>query len=495
MRLRTLLERATAGQRLRRIARFRPSLVQKVLKDPFWVWCDHHAPRSEAVDETSLYELMLYRRGLEHEQAWVAKNYPDALGIKPDFGYDALRNTLGAMLDGVRAIHQPQLWNLAHDLYGRGDLLVRDDSHASDLGPYHYRVIEIKRARSLRNPYVLQAGFYNRILGRIQGYTPGEVTVALRAQTRRIPTAEHETGLDQAFQRWRELKNGGPPPEPDRPPDATASPWRLYGNRFVFEQGHLLLLAGIRTRERQKLRRAGIDNLEALWRLAPEEVAEILGTHYGRIAYYVGRAYRLQRPLLKPGSALRIPRARRLLYFDFEASDDTHPTEPPHVYLIGCWDGTGSRFVKFLARGAADEARIFEEFIDFAGADIENTRLYHWTEYETLQMARVMRRWPHLEGPLQRLTASCVDLKRAVEDAVYLPVPRFSIKSVAPALGFRWRQSGFGAFESLVCYWDYLDSGDDRLAERAIRYNEDDCMAMWHVDQRLEQLLREHQGP
>ncbi len=117
--------------------------------------------------------------------------------------------------------------------------------------------------------------------------------------------------------------------------------------------------------------------------------------------------------------------------------------------------------------------------------DVEDTRLYHWTDYEVWQMKAVMRRWPRLEGSLSPLIGSCVDLKRCIQDAVYLPVPRFSIKSVAPALGFNWRQQGFGAYEALLCYWDSIDTGDRALAEKAVRYNEDDCLAMWHVDQKL----------
>ena len=148
---------------------------------------------------------------------------------------------------------------------------------------------------------------------------------------------------------------------------------------------------------------------------------------------------------------------------------------PPHVYLIGCWDGTRDQFVKFLARGPEDEAEIFEAFIDYVGDDVEAARLYHWTDYEVWQMKAVMRRWPALDGRLTRLMGSCVDLKRCIQDAVYLPVPRFSIKSVAPALGFNWRQQGFGAYEALLCYWDSIDTGDRALAEKAVRYNEDDC--------------------
>ena len=45
-----LIERATGGLKLNRKSIFRPSQVYKVLKDPFWVWCEYHAPRGKIGD-------------------------------------------------------------------------------------------------------------------------------------------------------------------------------------------------------------------------------------------------------------------------------------------------------------------------------------------------------------------------------------------------------------------------------------------------------------
>lgn len=72
-----------------------------------------------------------------------------------------------------------------------------------------------------------------------------------------------------------------------------------------------------------------------------------------------------------------------------------------------------------------------------------------------------------------------------VKQQVYLPVPTYSIKSVAPALGFNWRQKEVGAFESMTLYWDYLKTGDKSALQKAIDYNEDDCKAMYEVDKKL----------
>jgi uncharacterized protein len=483
-----LIERATGGLKLDRQSIFRPSQVYKVLKDPFWIWCQYHAPPSEAVDETSRYDEMRFQLGSEHEEAWVSQHYPNALKITPDFGFEALKNTMRAMLEGVSAIYQPHLWDLGGETYGKGDLLVRDNGHESDLGPYHYRLVEIKRSKSLQDYHVLQAAIYNRMLARLQGYNPAELTVVLKDGMGTVAYPDRHNQLDELMASWRALRDGGPMPEPGKPPKVTDSPWRVYGNKLVDSRKDLVLLAGVGAKERDKLREAGIHRVDELWTFPLEKVCQILGNKQGHQAYHVAQAYKTGQPILKPKSRLNIPRAGRHLYFDFENVDDLHPTVPSHVYLIGCWDAEQDRFVHFLARGAADEARIFAEFLEYVG-DVRRARLYHWTDYEIVQMKNVIQRWPQLEASLYKLMSSCVDLLQVIKSAIYLPVPTFSIKSVAPALGFNWRQDSFDAFDSMVSYWDYLDGAGDAIMDNVLTYNEDDCRAMWHIDHELTKRL------
>lgn len=481
--LEELLQRATGGRRFNRHALFRPSLSYYLLKDPFWVWCEYHAPKQEAVDEMTRYDELRMQLGVEYEQRWVKWNYPNAVAIE-SFGFAALKNTFRAMLDGAPAIYQPQLWDLRQETYGKADLLVRDDSAPSDLGPYHYRVIELKRSQSLQDYHVEQAAFYNQNIGLLQGYLPREFTLVLKSTRENVPYEGQEAGLEATRHLWRSLRDGASIPETKRPPNATASPWRFFGNTYAINENDLVLLAGIQKRERDKLRQAGIRRVADLWLRRSEEVIEILGEHYGAMAYHVAQAYKVNGPILKPGKRLEIPRARRLLYFDFETSDTVHPSQPAHTYLIGCYDGTRDQFVKFLARGAEDEGRIFTEFADFVG-DSRDVCLYHWTDFEIHQMRRVARRWPALRNSLEQIVSRCVDLKETIQAAVYLPTPSFSIKALAPALGFHWRQKTIGAYQSMVCYWDYLENRDLFAIDPAIIYNKDDCLAMWHVDQEL----------
>jgi predicted RecB family nuclease len=209
----------------------------------------------------------------------------------------------------------------------------------------------------------------------LQGYLPREFTVVLKESAEIIGFDAGDADLDAARRLWNGLRNGSVTPEMKRPPKAANSPWRLYANQRAHDERDLVLLAGIPKRERDKLRRAAIQKVDHLWHLRQEQISEIIGARYGEVAYHVAQAYKLDGPILKPGQPLEIPRAKRQLYFDFETSDSVHPSEPPHVYLIGCYDGSRDQFVKFLARGAEDEGRIFSEFLDYVG-DLRDVCLY-----------------------------------------------------------------------------------------------------------------------
>ena len=66
-----LVQRATGGRKFNRHALFRPSLTYYLLKDPFWVWCEYHAPKEEAVDETTRYDELRMQQGIAHEEECV----------------------------------------------------------------------------------------------------------------------------------------------------------------------------------------------------------------------------------------------------------------------------------------------------------------------------------------------------------------------------------------------------------------------------------------
>lgn len=487
MKLCDLLQRATGGMRMQKELTFKPSIFYRLLNDQFSVWCDYHAPQNEIVDDTTAYDLMTQQQGYEYEQQWVKQHYPDALKIKPDWGLQALKNTLKAMLNGVTAIHQANLWLLPDEYCGKADLLVRCDDAGSDLGNYYYSVKEIKDSLKLSEYHKLQAGFYNTMLGKLQGYTPELVTIALRDREERI---EFDEDLIQEIKSqlaiWRDLRDNKYKPLPKKY-DQTNSPWRVYANKILRQTMDFTLIPDIGPATRERLMKIlNKKSIAELYGMPMDQMADILKDVCDAEAlYYHVEAYRSNKLVCRAGTKLVIPRRKKQLYMDFETSDDVYPSEPPHVYLIGLWDAEKDKFISFLAKGAGDEKTIFKKLIDYV-TDPTDTCIYHWASFETETMTKeVMVRYPDMKDGLQKLIDCCIDLKEVVKQQVFLPVSTYSIKLVAPFFGFKWRHKDIGAFESMVLYWDYLKDGKSKTIQKVLDYNEDDCRAMVHVDKAL----------
>ena len=78
------------------------------------------------------------------------------------------------MAQGASAISNMPLLSRPDGVAGRPDLLLRDDSRDSNLGPFGYQVVEIKAVRKITRGHILQAALYNRLLGRALGHEPSE---------------------------------------------------------------------------------------------------------------------------------------------------------------------------------------------------------------------------------------------------------------------------------------------------------------------------------
>jgi len=211
IKLKQLLERATEGEDFESDQCFRSSWMYHLTDDPFWVWCEHHAPESEKVDETTLHDEHRMQRGIEWERDWVDTNFPEAYEVQEQWGLPALKETLQAMSDGEPAIYNGTLLFLPENLYGKTDLLVRSDDAPSDLGDYHYKVKEIKNSSSLKQYHKLQGGIYNKILGAIQGYPPDHFEIVLHEETvnERITYSEVWDEIANHLNYWREIRGTG----------------------------------------------------------------------------------------------------------------------------------------------------------------------------------------------------------------------------------------------------------------------------------------------
>lgn len=202
-------------------------------------------------------------------------------------------------------------------------------------------------------------------------------------------------------------------------------------------------------------------------------------------AVRVAGAWRDDRPeWLQPP---RLP-APPVVYFDVEGDALGEAAEAP-IYLWGLAldDGVAApRAEAILAGPGADgDARAWAEFLARAAALLERhpgVRWLHWDAAEPLWIRRYAERLGAPAGLAERLLGACLDLKRELDRCVRLPLRSYSIKHVAPWMGFAWRNPEAGSEWSLARYHRARQTDSkaerERLLAEVAEYNADDLWAL-----------------
>jgi predicted RecB family nuclease len=475
-----LIERATAGQNFVKNRLFSPSWFYYMLDDPFWVWCEYHAPRKERFDETTRFEKHQMQLGKQWEDRHISCEYPDTYIVAARWGFKALHETLSAMLRGESSIASASLWRLGDDVYGKTDLLVRCDDIASDLGGFHYRVKEIKNTGKVNRYHLLQAAVYHWILGHLQGFVPESFDIVLRDGAGEVtaPYVDVEVEMTDLLNQWRDIRDEQQQPKPIGH-GTTPSPWSRYATQIIRKREDLTLLPGVGAKKADKWRSRGITSLKKIVEAGAQGCEERLQNSH---CYYHALAYRAKQPIFRPGESAEILRRKRLVYFDVEDTSVLESTivTRPHTYMLGVATLDGDTVI-WTSHGETDEARMWEKFLDWLGPP-EDVALYCWTMYESKKIGQAASRHSQLADRLMAANESLIDLKEEIKHRPYFPVSSYSIKEVAPVCGFDWSQEDVDGQTAQLMYIDWLKTGDDSIIRRVEQYNREDVLAMVAVD-------------
>jgi len=117
--------------------------------------------------------------------------------------------------------------------------------------------------------------------------------------------------------------------------------------------------------------------------------------------------------------------------------------------------------------------------------DMANPRLFHYGPYE----ARVVKRAASRSAQ-SKLTGIAdtrfTNVLSKVYSKIYFPTYSNSLKDIAGYLGYDWRTPGATGLDAMVWRSRWESSHDDKLKQRLIEYNLDDC----HALKRLTSFLR-----
>jgi predicted RecB family nuclease len=458
---------------------------------------------------------LIAKRGLDHERRYLERLRADGRTVasieRDGSGTDqgaflraAAADTEAAMRDGAQVIYQATFFD--GQWRGHADFLHRIEE-PSLVGAWSYAVADTKLARKAKAGALLQMCVYSDLLTRVQGVEPPWMEVALGGSARaidRFRVADYMAYYRRARARFEALMARS---DVEYPVTATypepvdhceVCRWAVMCGPERRRDDHLSLVAGISTRQRQRLAMIGVDTVAALGEL-PIPVRPVLDGISDQALERVREQARLQMEgrrqdkvlfeLLAPIEALRglalLPEpSSGDLFFDIEGDPFVEEEGSDGLeYLFGVVDeATG--FHSFWGTDRAAEKRAFEDFIDFVMRCWEaapNLHIYHYGAYEPSHVKKLMGLHATREDEVDRLLRGdvFVDLYRVVQQGVRVSQESYSIKKLEPLYGLTREVALRDAGSSIVNFELWLDGGrtNQPLLDLIEAYNQDDCVS------------------
>jgi len=451
--------------------------VRKYFINPFIIWCDEFAP-PEKRDVQSEYVHLLFERGVDHEEAVRKTLFSDAVKISLESFEHGFKEVIEHCKSGSRLMVGAPLYFLEKDFHGVVDVLERCNNHPSLFGNYHYIIKEIKSAKHIKREYIMQAAFYNYLIGLIQEYVPPKFYLINREkEVFEYLFEDYETELMQAIGDIISIRKGR-----NVTPTAKSCkwPWESYCNSRAIDENDVSIVPSVGRTVKDKLNNAGIFTVQQL-ATQPIDI-NIPPATLQKIKTYA-QAWVDRKPIVfsKP----KLPKTDVEYFIDFEGTDELN-TEEGIVkvdYLIGVLvKDKEVRYIPFIAEKLNEEEKMIRECFSFLKKT--NGAIYHYGPYERTHIANLGQKY-NLDA--SKILKRMVDVLSIVRKHVAFPTLSFSLKDVSKFLGFKYRGMS-DAQESIVLYLQYLETKDKGILQRILDYNEDDVRATLVIKEFLEKL-------
>jgi len=410
--------------------------------------------------------------GVVHEETVVDPSSFTQIPTK-DLG-DGADKTLAAMKTGVEKIYQGVL--RSDIIQGRPDLLIRVEQ-PSRLGEHHYYPVEIKLGQQVKEEHRLQVMAYLHLLKQIQGIETAGI-IQLGDET------EHPVHLAPEFDKWLRqaqlVASGQVEPPPFIAAYCNRCEWQAHCRKLAEDHRDISVIHGMSHPVRAVLRQEGISTLHDLATVEPDNLLHLrgVGKKTSRKFVHQARAY-LGNEAICFGN-FQIPDAPTETYFDVESMQvGGFGQGETRYYLLG-W-GTRRRgetdfvYEYELAEHPDQEAEIWERFL--ARIDATEGPVYHYSGYEKSTINQLCQRYGD-DNRAMRLSNRLVDLLAIISNNLALPLKSYSIKAVAPWLGYQWTGNTQTAADTMIEYANWLRNQNRVHLDNILVYNKHDCRAM-----------------
>ncbi len=454
------------------------------------------------------------------DQVYDQPNYP-----KGDWILGA-QATLNLMKQGVERIHkgvlllsEEPLENLQKldqsdsvILLSYPDLLMKRPG-LSKFGDWMYVPTDIRLGKRPKLDYQIIAAFHAFVLGRVQEKMPEKSWLILRGK------GPYPVNLNQRLPQMQQILNDciemlNKQQEPEvfiARQKCNLCQWYNYCYAIAQSENHLSLLPGVTPVRYTRLQTLNITTVTSLTQTTPDFLQDYPEFNEGIAAQIIQQANATlnNQPILRTSeqsiqngkltSSLTPSYARQSsllhlltrspieLYFDIEAQPELN-LDYLHGVLVVDRRSNRQKIYSFLADNQADEAKIWQEFLDLVWT-YPIAPVFHFCDYEpkTIQrLAKVYQTPDYLWKPLLK---RLIDIHQQVTQLVTLPVESYALKPIARWMGFEWNDPSANGAQCVYWYEQWLKTGDRTLLDTIVRYNQDDCQATFHVKEWLTNFL------
>lgn len=377
-------------------------------------------------------------------------------------------------------------------LVGTPNLLIKKPGQ-SKFGNWQYFPISIQLGRRPKPDYKIISAFHSQLLATIQGVLPATSQIILRRRN------SYAVELDIWIPRMQEiLADCAKTLWQRKEPEVFISRQRCslchwYNHCYGIAQSkkHLSLVPGVTPTRYEQLQAIGVETVESLAAACEINMGDLIGVEVALQLKLQAQSIVENRAILKSSQLLRhyqaIPTANIELYFDIEAEPELNLDYLLGILLVNRQTNT-KQFYPFLAETPEEEGIIWEQFLSLV-MSYKNAPIFHFSEYEVETIKRLAKLYNTSRKEIEPLLSRLVDLHQQVISSVTLPVESYSLKSLANWIGFQWRDRGASGDQSVCWYDGWLRTGDRTLLEAILRYNEDDCLATYHLKDWLVKFL------
>ncbi len=450
------------------------------------VYLEYHGDPALRLAPTS-FDRWLMERGKAYE-AEVASGFE---WQRPHYSFENLEAgfiaTLSLMRQGVEAIYQGVL--IHADLVGIPDLLLRVEG-ASRLGSYHYRPIDVKLSSTIKEGHRLQLMAYIWLLEQLQGFRPDGFLFHRPPADERTPDRLYAEAIvafdkDNFLEKLAGVRRlaSGQEPRPFISSVCASCPWRDLDVPTAEHSQDVSLVPGLRRDVWQALHERGLGTLHAVAATSPERLIAIrnVGQKTAPRIVQQARALMKSQPILLAKPNLPEP-CQDEIFLDIEGI-----TLEQVTYLVGMlvWQDGQLVFTYDLAEDPEKEGAMWQSFLQRMAED--SGPIYHYGFYEPTTIKRLASRYGG-NAQMQAILNRLIDLRSILTESIVLPLRSYSLKSVAPWLGFEWRGETQAADDSMLEYLAWLEDGNKQHLDHILQYNEEDCRALVVVREWLRSL-------